>query len=79
MDCGPAGSSVHRILQARNTGVHCNFPLKGISLSGSIPDPGIKHTSLMSQNWQARLFTGKPPGKPLDIFGEIKIYYPLPM
>ena len=30
MDCSPAGSSVHGILQARITGVGCHFLLQGI-------------------------------------------------
>ena len=30
MDCRPPGSSVHRILQARNTGVGCHALLQGI-------------------------------------------------
>ena len=38
MDCSPLGSSVHEILQARNTGVDCHFLLLGIFLTqGSNP------------------------------------------
>ena len=33
MDCSPPGSSVHGILQARNTGVDCHVLLQGIFLT----------------------------------------------
>ena len=37
-DCSPPGSSVHGILQARNTGVSCHALLQGIFLTqGSNP------------------------------------------
>ena len=33
MDCSPPGSSVHGIIQAKNTGVGCHFLLQGIFLT----------------------------------------------
>ena len=39
MDCGPLGSSVHRISQARILG------WVAISFSGDLPDPGIEPES----------------------------------
>ena len=51
MDCGPPGSSVHGILQARI--------LQWVAMPSSrdIPDPGIKTTSLMPSTVAGRLFT----------------------
>ena len=58
MDCSPQGSSVHGILQAKNTGVGCQallqliFPTQGLNpgLSGSLPPappgkPWYEHTA----------------------------------
>ena len=59
MDCSPPGSSVHGILQTRNTGVACHFLLQGIFLTqGS--NPGLLHcrqvlqslvTGMLSPSW----------------------------
>ena len=40
LDCSPPGSSVHGILQAKNTGVSSYFPSPG-----DLPNPGIKPRS----------------------------------
>ena len=40
MDCSLSGSSIHGILQAKNTGVGVPFPSPG-----NIPDPGIEPRS----------------------------------
>ena len=55
MDCGPAGSSLNGILQARiESGLSCPPP-------GDCPDPGIEPVSLMSPMLVGRFFTtGKP-------------------
>ena len=51
MDCGPPGSSVHRILQVRK--------LKWVAMPSSrdLSDPGIKPASLMSPALADRFFT----------------------
>ena len=48
MDCGPPGSSVHGIFQARSTGVGCHF----LSV-GDLPNPRIEPTSPVSPALQA--------------------------
>ena len=42
MDCGPPGSSVHGILQDKNTGVGCHFLLQGI-FPTQVLNPGLLH------------------------------------
>ena len=51
MDCGPPGSSVHGILQARILG------WVSMPSSGDLPDPGMELTSLMSPALAGRFFT----------------------
>ena len=36
MDCSPPGSSIHGVLQAKNTGVGCHFLLQPASLDNQI-------------------------------------------
>ena len=55
MDCSWPGSSVHGILQAKNTGVDCHFLLQGIFLT-----QGWSCISCLA----SRFFTTEPPGKP---------------
>ena len=51
IDCGPPGSSVHGILQARTLeGLPCPPP-------GDLPDSGIEPLSLMSPALASRFFT----------------------
>ena len=50
MDCGPLGSSVHGIVQARIL----------VWAPGNLPDPGIKP---MSPELAGRFLTSEPPGK----------------
>ena len=54
MDCGPPGSSIHRILQEYCSGLPFPFP-------ADLPDPGIE---LMSAALQADSLPSEPPGKP---------------
>ena len=56
MDCNPADSSVHRILQSKNTGVGKSFPSPG-----DLPNPGIE---LRSPAFRADSLLSEPPGKP---------------
>ena len=56
MDCSLPGSSVHGILQAKNTGVGCHSHLQG-----DLPDPGVKPRSPLLQ---ADSLSSKPLGKP---------------
>ena len=51
MDCGPPGSSVHGIFQAR---ILSGLPL---STPGDLPDPGIKPASLVSPTLADMFFT----------------------
>ena len=37
-------------------------------LSGDLPNPGIKHTSLVSQHWQVDSLPLLPPGEPIKSF-----------
>ena len=53
VDCGPPGSSVHRIFQEGI--LSCYF------LLGDLPNPGIK---MASSALAGRFFTTEPPGKP---------------
>ena len=55
MDCGPPGSFVHGILQARI------LEWVAIPSAGDLPDPGIKPTS---PALQADSLPSEPPGKP---------------
>ena len=57
MDYRPPGSSVHGILQAKNTGVGCLSLLQG-----NLPNPGIKPGS---PALQADSLSSEPPGKPI--------------
>ena len=51
MDCSPPGSSVHEILQGKNTGVGCHFRLKGIfptrGLNPCLLSPTLQADSLL--------------------------------
>ena len=59
MDCSLPGSSVHGILQGKNTGVGCHALLQGIfSTQGSNPWRLLR---LLHR----RRITAEPPGKPL--------------
>ena len=57
MDCGPPGSSVHGILQARI--------LEWVAMPSSrdLPDPGIEPASLSLLHWQAGSLLLVPLGK----------------
>ena len=61
MDCGPSGSSVHLILQARNTGMDCHFLLQGIFLI-----QGLNLCLLCLLHWQVDSLPLVPPGKQLQ-------------
>ena len=52
MDCSPPGSSVHGVLQAKNTGVGCHAHLQGY-----LPNPRIESASLTSPALAGRFFT----------------------
>ena len=58
MDCGPSGSSIHGILQARI--------LEGLPFPppGDLPEPGIESTSLLSPALQVDSLPLAPSGKP---------------
>jgi len=57
MDCGPPGSSVHRIIQARTLEC-CHSVFQGIFLiQGSNPSSALQADSLPSE----------PPGKPSSV------------
>ena len=56
MDYSPHGSSVHGIFQARI--------LEWVTISGDLPDPGIK---LRSPALQAKSLPSEPPGNPNGI------------
>ena len=64
MDCSTLGSSVHGILQAKNTGVGCWSLLQGI-----FPTQGLNSCLLRLLHWQAGFFfffflkPVAPPGK----------------
>ena len=51
MDCSTSGSSVHGILQAKNTGVGCWSLLQGI-----FPTQGLNSCLLRLLHWQAGFF-----------------------
>ena len=59
MACSPPGSSVHGILQTRNTGVGCHFLLQGIFLT-----QGWNLDLLQLLHWQAG---SVPPWKPIEV------------
>ena len=50
IDCSPPGSSVHRIFQARNTGMGCHFLLQGIFLTQG---PKLRLRLLYLLHWLA--------------------------
>ena len=59
-DCGPPGSSVHGISQARILEWVCHFLLQG-----NLPDPGIEPASPASPASAHGFFTVKTPRKPV--------------
>ena len=59
MDCGPAGSSVHGILQARILEQYWHFILQGI-----FPTQGSNPCLLRLLHWQAGSLPLAPPGRP---------------
>ena len=61
MDYSPSGSSVHGILQAKNTGMGCHARLQGIFLI-----QGSKLHLLYLWHWQESSFPLVPHGKPLS-------------
>ena len=58
MDCGPPGSSVHGVSQARILEWVSFLPPR------DLPDPGIEAASLASPALAGGFFTTTPPGKP---------------
>ena len=62
MDCSPPGSSVHGILQAKNTGVDCHALLQGI-----FPTEGSNLRLFHILHWQVGSLPLVPPGKPTQI------------
>ena len=64
MDCGPPGSSIHGIFQARIL-QGLPFPLLGDFL-----DIGIEPSSLVSPASASRFFTTAPPGKLIIVLPE---------
>ena len=58
VDCSPPGSSVHGILQARNTAVGCRFLLQGIFRTQEMK-PHLLHFL----HWQADYWALAPPWK----------------
>ena len=58
MDCGPPGSSVHGIFQARI------LEWAAISFSRDLLDLGIKPAFLTSPTLTGRFFIAEAPGKP---------------
>ena len=56
MDCGPPGSSVHGIFQARI--LELPFPIPG-----DLPNPGIEPASLVSPALTGKFFTTEAPRK----------------
>ena len=59
MDCSPPGSTVHRILQARITGVGCHALLQGIFLTQGL-NPGLLHCREVLDVWATREAPGGP-------------------
>ena len=59
MDCSSPGSSVHGILQAKNTGVGCHALLQGI-----FPTQGWNLRPLCLLHWQTSSLSLAPSGKP---------------
>ena len=69
MDCGPPGSSVQGILQARRV------EWVAVPSSGHLPDPGVDPTSLVSPALAGRVFTtGASREAPTDWFKFFSIY-----
>ena len=62
MDCGPPGSSVHGILQTKNTGVGCHILLQGIFLT-----QGLHLYLLGPLHWQASSLPLAPPAEPYSM------------
>ena len=60
MDCSLPGSSVHGILQGKNTGVGCHVLLQGI-----FPTQGSNPWHLLHLLITGRFLPLAPPGKPL--------------
>ena len=56
MDCSPPGSSIHGVLQAKNTGVGCH-----VLLQGTFPNRGIEPRS---PALQVDSLPAEPQGKP---------------
>ena len=69
MDCGPPGSSVHGIFQARILD-WVSFPSPE-----DIPDPGINYASPVGPALAGRFFTTVPPGKPLNAMSLVQLCY----
>ena len=55
MNCSSAGSSVHGVSQAKNTGVGCHFLLQGIFLT--------QESNLHFLHWRVNPWSLAPPGK----------------
>ena len=60
MACSLPASSVHGILQAKNTGMGCHFLIQG-----NLPSSGTEPTSPASPALAGKFFITKPAGKPL--------------
>ena len=58
--CSLPASSVHGILQAKNTGMGCHFLIQG-----NLPSSGTEPTSPASPALAGKFFITKPAGKPL--------------
>ena len=67
MDCSPPGSSLHGILQGKNTGVGYHFLLQGIFL---IQVSNLHLCRLL--HWQEDSLLLVPPGKPKSLINVIK-------
>ena len=64
----PPGSSVHGILQTRNTGVGSHSLFQGV-----FPTQGLNQHLLCLLHWQAGSLPSAPPGKPKHILAAYKI------
>ena len=69
MDCGPLGSSVRGILQAKNTGVGCHALLQGISQTQGWNPP------LLLLSWQMSSLPLAPPGKPHSYLAHVYLIW----
>ena len=72
VDFSPPGSSVHGILQARNTGVGCHFLLQGI-----FPTQGSTPRLLCLLHWQTGSLPRASPNNNLGIGFTVKSLHPL--